>query len=287
MKQLNLTTEQPVMMSSREIAKLTDKKISQVHADIRAMIPALYAMDNGEDIHSYAWGTTKDEMIAFLNHHNIQGIKFNLDDRGYVSEFLLDRRHTEILITGYDVKRRAAVIDRWFSLESGEVQPRIAAQFVQPEIGINPDFAALTRTVAEATAAGVMKSILETTGIQAIVHVNATVSAPPVTEPVITTQQDDEKPVDEGEYVPIHKVSWDSGLTDSTCRRLVDFAELPNGYVNGVRGLCVHYAIFMMAVRALIDESTPPTGKRKRWQHPEFGGFSLRKDPQEIFGEAA
>ncbi|HIB1651808.1 TPA: transcriptional regulator, partial [Salmonella enterica subsp. enterica serovar Muenchen] len=213
------------------------------------------------------------------------GVTAYFDNRGYVSEFLLDRRHTEILITGYDVKRRAAVIDRWFSLESGEAQPRIAFQPVQPEIGINPDFAALTRTVAEATAAGVMKSILETTGIQAIVHVNATVSAPPATEPVITTQQDDEKPVDEGEYVPIHKVSWDSGLTDSTCRRLVDFAELPNGYVNGVRGLCVHYAIFMMAVKALIDESTPPTGKRKRWQHPEFGGFSLRKDPQEIFGE--
>lgn len=282
MKQLNLTTEQPMMMSSREIAKLTDKKISQVHADIRAMIPALYAMDNGEDIHSYAWGTTKDEMIAFLNHHNIQGIKFNLDDRGYVSEFLLDRRHTEILITGYDVKRRAAVIDRWFKLESGTERPAIDSI-----AALNPDFAALTRTVAEATASAMMKTILENTGIQAIVHVNATVSAPPVTEPVITAQQDDKKPVDEGEYVPIHKVSWDSGLTDSTCRRLVDFAELPNGYVNGVRGLCVHYAIFMMAVRALIDESTPPTGGRKRWQHPEFGGFSLRKDPQEIFGEAA
>lgn len=282
MKTEIITTEQPAMMSSREIAKLTDKKISQVHADIRAMIPALYAMDNGEDIHSYAWGTTKDEMIAFLNHHNIQGIKFNLDDRGYVSEFLLDRRHTEILITGYDVKRRAAVIDRWFKLESGTERPAIDSM-----AALNPDFVALTRTVTEATASAMMKTILENTGIQAIVHVNATVSAPPVTEPVIAAQQDDKKPVDEGEYVPIHKASWDSGLTDSTCRRLVDFAALPNGYVNGVRGLCVHYAIFMTAVRALIDESTPPTGKRKRWQHPEFGGFSLRKDPQEIFGEAA
>ncbi|EIZ2109039.1 Rha family transcriptional regulator [Salmonella enterica] len=116
-------TEQPSMMSSREIAKLTGKKISQVHTDIRAMIPALYAIDNGEDVRSYAWGTTKDEMIAFLNHHKIQGIKFNLDDRGYVYEFLLDRRHTEILITGYDVERRAAVIDRWFSLETQYRQP--------------------------------------------------------------------------------------------------------------------------------------------------------------------
>ncbi|EBN4156614.1 transcriptional regulator [Salmonella enterica] len=128
-------TEQPVMMSSREIAKLTGKKISRVHSDIRAMIPALYAMDNGEDVRSYAWGTTKDEMIAFLNHHNIQGIKFNLDDRGYVSEFLLDRRHTEILITGYDVKRRAAVIDRWFTLEKQSHQP------VDPMVALNdPEF---------------------------------------------------------------------------------------------------------------------------------------------------
>lgn len=32
-------------------------------------------------------------------------------------EYLLDRRYTEILITGYDIKRRTAVIDRWFELE--------------------------------------------------------------------------------------------------------------------------------------------------------------------------
>ncbi|ECI2306490.1 Rha family transcriptional regulator [Salmonella enterica subsp. enterica serovar Newport] len=278
MKTQITTTGQPAMMSSKEIAELTGKRPADVIRDIWVILESLYSIN-------------KDN--ADLRHHKnhkvtvTDGVIAYFDNRGYVSEFLLDRRHTEILITGYDVKRRAAVIDRWFSLESGEAQPRIAAQFVQPEIGISPDFAALTRTVAEATASAMMKTILETTGIQATVRVNATVSAPPVTESVITVQQDDEKPVDEGEYVPIHKVSWDSGLTDSTCRRLVDFAELPNGYVNGVRGLCVHYAIFMMAVRALIDESTPPTGKRKRWQHPEFGGFSLRKDPQEIFGEAA
>ncbi|HAF1611142.1 TPA: DNA-binding protein, partial [Salmonella enterica] len=40
------------------------------------------------------------------------------------------------------------------------------------------------------------------------------------------------------------------------------------------------------ALKALIEESTPPTGKLKRWQHPDFGGFALRKDPKEIFGEA-
>lgn len=276
--------QQP-MMSSREIARLTDKKISQVHSDIRAMIPALYAMDNGEDIRSYAWGTTKDEMIAFLNHHNIQGVKFNLDDRGYVYEFLLDRRHTEILITGYDVVRRASVIDRWFSLESGEAQPRIAAQPVQAEIGINPDFAVLTRMVAEATAAGVMKSILETTGIQAVVHISATVSTPltaPHIDHIGQTAREDTK---ETEYVPVHKVSWATGLSDGTCRRLVTFSDLPNCYIDGIRGLCVHREFFMAAVEVLVKESTPPAKGRKRWHHPEFGGFELRKDPAEIFGE--
>ncbi|ENS4525827.1 Rha family transcriptional regulator [Salmonella enterica] len=287
MKQLNLTTAQPVMMSSREIAKLTGKKISRVHSDIRAMIPALYAMDKGEDVRSYAWGTTKDEMIAFLNHHNIQGIKFNLDDRGYVSEFLLDRRHTEILITGYDVKRRAAVIDRWFSLESGEAQPRIAAQFVQPEIGINPDFAALTRTVAEATAAGVMKTILENTGIQAIVHVNATVSAPPVTEPVKAKISSPGFVSDDAEFVQVHKVSLATSMSDASCRKLIGFADLPTRKFKGSYGLLVHRESFMLALRTLIDESTPPAGKRRRWQHLDFGGFSLKKDPQEIFGVAA
>jgi hypothetical protein len=41
----------------------------------------------------------------------------------------------------------------------------------------------------------------------------------------------------------------------------------------------------MAAVEVLIKESTPPTKGRKRWQHPEFGGFELRKDPAEIFGK--
>lgn len=119
------TTNQVVTMSSREIAKLTGKKVSAVHSDIRAMVPALYASDNGEKIRSYAWGTTKNEMISFLNHNEIQGITINFDDRGYVYEFLLDRRHTEILVTGYDIKRRAAVIDRWYDLETGKAKPSI------------------------------------------------------------------------------------------------------------------------------------------------------------------
>lgn len=102
------------MMGSKEIAKLTKKTVGNVNADIWSMLDQLY-------------NTKKDDWN--FNHHKNQQIKIVdgviavIDGRGYVSEFLLDRRHSEILITGYDVKRRAAVIDRWFALESGQAKP--------------------------------------------------------------------------------------------------------------------------------------------------------------------
>lgn len=253
-----------ISMTSQEIANLVGKR----HDNVKRTIETLASK-----------GVIRLPQIEVFERINNLG--FTVKDETYNFEGEDGKRDSIVVVAQLNLSLTAQLVDRWRELESGEALPHSHQQ----QSIINPDFAALTRTVAEATAAGVMKSILETTGIQATVRVNATVSAPPVTEPVITVQQDEEKPVDDGEYVPIHKVSWDSGLTDSTCHRLVNFTELPNGYVNGVRGLCVHYAIFMTAVKALIDESTPPTGGRKRWQHPEFGGFSLRKDPQEIFGE--
>ncbi|EKK3318969.1 Rha family transcriptional regulator [Salmonella enterica] len=280
MKQLNLTNAQPetkqfdllalhessnkISMTSRDIADLVGSR----HSDVKRSIERLAERC-----------VIRKPPMAFLER--INGLGLTVQDEVYNFEGEDGKRDSIVVVAQLNPSLTAQLVDRWRELESGEALPRSHQQ----QSAINPDFVALARTVTEATASAMMKTILENTGIQAIVHVNATVSAPPVTEPAITAQQDDKKPVDDGEYVPIHKVSWDSGLTDSTCRRLVDFASLPNGYVNGVRGLCVHYAIFMTAVRALIDESTPPTGKRKRWQHPEFGGFSLRKDPQEIFGE--
>lgn len=86
-------------MSSREIAELTGKRHGDVIRDIRTMIEQI-----GDD--------------ADLRH--VVDVK---DPRGYTAEFLLDRYHTEVLVTGYDVKRRAAVIKRWFDLETGVAKP--------------------------------------------------------------------------------------------------------------------------------------------------------------------
>lgn len=115
---MELTTH-TAMMSSKEIANLTSKDHgSVVVRDIWVMVDQLY-------------GIKKD--AANLQHNKnqsvtvVNGLDVKVDARGYIYEFQLDRRHTEILITGYDVKRRAAVIDRWFQLEQSARTPELPA----------------------------------------------------------------------------------------------------------------------------------------------------------------
>lgn len=271
-KQMQVVSGVP-MMGSRAIAEVTGKNHDHVKRDILAMLAQLgfHSPDLEDD----------DFKGFFINRKEYQG-------RNVIDEIFLNENLSMTLVTGYDAVRRLALIEQWQDMKKELSQPHIAAQPVQPEIGINPDFAALTRAVAEATASGVMKSILETTGIQAVVHISATVSTPSTTphvDHVGHAAQAASEETKEPEYVPVHKVSWATGLSDGTCRRLVTFSDLPNCYIDGVRGLCVHREFFMAAVEVLIKESTPPAKGRKRWQHPEFGGFELRKDLNEILGE--
>ncbi|HAZ8269182.1 TPA: DNA-binding protein [Citrobacter koseri] len=149
----------------------------------------------------------------------------------------------------------------------------------QQEIGMNNDILSLARVVAEATASATMKAVLEVSGTSLVAA--ATVS-PAVPQQRISST---EFVNTDAEFIPVHKVSWETGLSDPSCRRLVRFANLPSKQLPGVRGLCVHRESFLHAFQVLLEESVRPTGKRKRWQHPEFGGFILRKDPKEIFGE--
>lgn len=119
-------TEQPAMMSSREIAKLTGKQHKEVCRDIRVMLVQLYGGEENQYIRNsnLLYETNQGVMCNNYNPNNPNGW-----------EYLLDRRHTEILITGYDVKRRAAVIDRWFTLEKQSHQP------VDPMVALNdPEF---------------------------------------------------------------------------------------------------------------------------------------------------
>ncbi|EPI2106698.1 phage antirepressor KilAC domain-containing protein [Providencia rettgeri] len=110
------TTNQVVTMSSREIAELTGKNKADVHVDVWNMLSQLYSInkDDGKTHH------VKNQQVNLTD-----GIIVLFDVRGYVSEFNLDRYHTEVLVTGYDLKRRAAVIKRWYDLETGKAKPAI------------------------------------------------------------------------------------------------------------------------------------------------------------------
>ncbi len=160
------------------------------------------------------------------------------------------------------------------------------------ETSTYPDMLSLARVVAEATASATMKAVMETANSAVVLPRRLEHPARnDIFEDVFGDTfknyacKKEEPKTKEPEYVPVHKVSWATGLSDPTCRRLVTFSDLPNCHIDGVRGLCVHREFFMAAVEVLIKESTPPAKGRKRWHHPEFGGFELRKDLAEVFGE--
>ncbi|HED5571061.1 Rha family transcriptional regulator [Yersinia enterocolitica] len=266
------------MMGTKEIAKLAGKRHDNAIRDVWEMLDSLYGISkDSSDLRNY-----KNQQVTLVS-----GVIACIDNRGFVSEFLLDRRHSEILVSGYDVKRRAAIIDRWHALETGESQPRLSPPAPQ-ETHMNNDILSLARVVAEATASATMKAVIDIVGIQKYQPVAEPIAAiaPPAPE---TLQINHQAPVGEqSEYALVSDLSWACGLSDDACRRLTTFSKLPTRLTNGDRGhLLIHRDSFMSAAQTLLDESTPPTGKLKRWQHPVFGGFTLRLKSGNNDGEKA
>ncbi len=85
-------------MSSREIAELTGKRHPDVKRDIQSMV-----RDLREDVSSFA-------------HIYQDSMKRNQ------TEYLLDREHTDCLLTGYSAPLRMAVVRRWRELEQAACQ---------------------------------------------------------------------------------------------------------------------------------------------------------------------
>ena len=87
-------------MSTREIAELTGKAHFHVKRDVLALLKEL-----GEDASSFG--------CIYLDPLNREQ-----------TEYLLDREHTDCLLTGYSAAMRMTVIRRWHELESQVVQPQ-------------------------------------------------------------------------------------------------------------------------------------------------------------------
>ncbi|HHH1341048.1 TPA: Rha family transcriptional regulator [Yersinia enterocolitica] len=264
------------MMGTKEIAKLAGKRHDNAIRDVWEMLDSLYGISkDSSDLRNY-----KNQQVTLVS-----GVIACIDNRGFVSEFLLDRRHSEILVSGYDVKRRAAIIDRWHALETGESQPRLSPPAPQ-ETHMNNDILSLARVVAEATASATMKAVIDIVGIQKYQPAVEPVAAiaPPAPEALHVSHHSPDN--EQSEYALVSDLSWACGLSDAACRRLATFANLPTCMTNGDRGhLLIHRDLFMTVAQSLLDESTPPTGKLKRWKHPEFGGFTLRLKSENHNGE--
>ena len=104
---MQLTTLQQTVktMSSLEIAELTGKRHDNVMADIRKMLSEIEL--NAPDF----LGTYK----------TTQGNEYPC--------FYLPKRETIILVSGYNIKMRTAIIDRWDELERQAQQPKELSRF--------------------------------------------------------------------------------------------------------------------------------------------------------------
>lgn len=139
---LNLTnltnSSSNTTMSSTEIAALTGKDKKLIHRDIRTMLINLYGDDKLDKIipeqyrnrHSEYIREHADSIMNQLfgdgsnwNHQELRGFEWVRDNRGYVSEYYLDKEHTITLISGYNVKMRNAITKRWLELESTAITP--------------------------------------------------------------------------------------------------------------------------------------------------------------------
>ena len=247
------TGKQP-MMSSREIAEVVNKNHADVCRDIRAMLAKLYGGDERDYI--------RKADLLYLTNQCVNCLQYNTDNPN-AWEYQLDYEHSECLVTGYDAVRRMAMIKHWQKLKKEVEHPQLAITHPAPVIQVDSRVVQLARVIAEATASATMKAMSE---VIALPTYQAESAAPANLSHV------------KGEYVPVSKAAWKTGLSDSTCRKLIGFARIPVRSDTGVRGLLVNLPAIEQAAQKLLNESTPPKGNRKRWTHPQFGNFTYYTD---------
>lgn len=92
-------------MSSREIAELTGKRHDNVLRDIEKMAKDLDILDR----------------LNFEVSEEINNLGFNVQRKVYK----LNKEETLILVSGYSIKMRAAIIRRWQELEESKPKPAL------------------------------------------------------------------------------------------------------------------------------------------------------------------
>lgn len=120
----SLVNKNQLIMSSREIASLTNKRHDNVCRDIRSILVALLG---GEDC-DYICNSN----LSYITNQHVSCNQYDSKNPN-AWEYHISRRYTEILITGYDIKRRTAVIDRLYDLERARISTTVKKQIVLPK----------------------------------------------------------------------------------------------------------------------------------------------------------
>lgn len=71
-------------------------------------------------------------MMQILDHPEMHGVTVDWDARGYATCFYLPKAITMTLISGYNIKMRHAIVDRWQELEEQIAQPNPMAILSDP-----------------------------------------------------------------------------------------------------------------------------------------------------------
>lgn len=143
---LNITATDAITMSSMEIAGLTGKAHRHVLRDIRSMLNALKTEPAANEPKN---GRVEEPKFG----------SFYLDAKGEAREcFILPKREILILVSGYSVQMRAAIIDRVTALEA------MIAHATPSANGLVTDLAAEVRNAI----GGIMKGVIHKEMVETI-----------------------------------------------------------------------------------------------------------------------
>ncbi|EBW6364521.1 DNA-binding protein [Salmonella enterica subsp. enterica serovar Oranienburg] len=211
------------------------------------------------------------QLPPMANCERINGLGLSQNSAYYLFEGDQGKRDSIVVVAQLSPEFTGRMVDRWQELERKVGLLNAEERTIQHQPGV--DVVALACAIAETTVTTAIKAAIEAATAQ---QEKLASQRRDSDDFVVFDYSSADSDVDNSAFQPIHALSAKSGLADSACRRLIEFAHVPARKI-GRSGLHADSDAFVAAACKLIGESEPPKGKIKRWQHPEFGGFILRR----------
>ncbi|ECK9010678.1 hypothetical protein AID11_07220 [Salmonella enterica subsp. enterica] len=260
----NMINSEP-SMTSKEISELVSKR----HDNVKRTIEKL-AKD----------GVIRHPQIE--DYERINNLGFLVTDKCYRFIGEQGRRDSIVVVAQLSPEFTGRMVDRWQELERKVALLSAEKRTIQHQHKV--DVVALACAVAETTVTTAIKAAIEAATAQHREVMGSTLQQKSDSSDFVVFDYTHAPDVVDGKntdndncaFLPIRTLATRTGLADPTCRRLVEFAGVPSKKM-GRAGLCADGDAFAVAACKLIGESEPPKGRRKRWQHPQFGGFILHR----------